>query len=163
MKSFRVYLKEPTVAPQRCVEEIPEQERQDLQDAFRPKAQSFRRTPRIAYVFVGGAFLFVALGFAMPKPVPGWVIGGFFICWLALASLIVLSPALNCPQCRNRLDGGGFRPYCPECGARALQPAAWPGAPHCLSCGREMRRRKTRHYRIRACTHCGVQFDDEGL
>jgi len=162
LKSFRVYLKEPTVAPERYVEQMPAQERQGLREAFVPAARRFRRTVRVAGFFIAGGFICVVLGFVLPKQMSGCAIGGFFICWLAVASVIVLSPALRCPACRNELQRG-FGSYCPECGSRSLDAAGWFRTPHCSACGRDMRRGKTRRYRIRACTHCGAWLDDKGL
>ena len=54
-------------------------------------------------------------------------------------------------------------PYCPECGAKALQ-RDWFRMPSCSSCGKEMRRGKGgRRYGIRNCTHCGVPLDKKGI
>jgi hypothetical protein len=164
VKSFRVYfrLKEPALAPERCVEQIPRQEQERLREFFVPAVKKFRRISRVAMIIVGGCFICVLLCFVLPKQMFGWLMAGFLICWLALASVIVMAPALRCPACGNDIQNN-FGPYCPECSARSLQPAGWFRAPHCQTCGRDMRRNRTRHYRIRACTHCGLWLDDKGL
>ena len=162
MKSFRVYLKVPTVAPERYVEQMPPHEREGLREAFVPAARRFRRTVRTAGFLVGGCIICGALGFVLPKQMFGWAVGGFLVCGFAVASVILLSPALRCPGCRNELERG-LGSYCPECGSRSLDAAGWFRVPHCSACGRDMRSRKTRHYRIRACTYCGVWLDNKGL
>ena len=162
MKSFRVYLREPTTPPLRLVTEIPPEEQVELRESFKPLARQSRRSRRIAEIIIAVAFGCVLLGFVVPKAYFPWVMGGFFVCWVTLVSMTFFSPPLLCPACHNKVDAG-FGLFCPECGARALQPGSWFRAPHCSVCGREMHRGKGRHFSVRACTYCGVWLDDEGL
>jgi hypothetical protein len=161
MKSFRLYLREPVVAPERYVEQISSLECEQLLKAFRPAAHSYRRAQNVAGVFFVGFLVCVAVSFVLPESTTDWKIGGAFICWLAGVSVIMLSP-LRCPACRNNLLAPQLGPYCPECGARALKESDDPS--HCSGCGRDIRFRKGgRCFHIRACTHCGVRLDERGL
>jgi hypothetical protein len=161
MKSFRLYLKEPVFKPERCIEQVPTSEREQLFEAFRPTADSCRRTQMWLATFVAGFLVCVTLSLALPESTDDWAIGGAFICLLAAFAVILLSPPLRCPACRNNLLARNLGPYCPECGARALNDADDP--PHCSAFGRDIRFRNARHFRIRACTHCGVPLDEKGL
>jgi hypothetical protein len=148
--------------PQRCVSVFTAEELLRLRGVFRPLAERYRRYARTAYIVLAISFACILSGMGFPKTMFPWFAGGFFICWLTLLFLACLSPNLDCPACHNRLERG-FGPFCPECGAQALRPGRWFRAPMCSSCGRAMRRGKSRGYRIRACTHCGVMLDDKGL
>jgi hypothetical protein len=44
-----------------------------------------------------------------------------------------------------------------------LQPGGFLRSPHCKACGKSLRRGRGRHYKIRACTHCGLMLDARGL
>ncbi len=158
VKSFRLYSETPK-PPQRYASEFAADELSRLRESFRPLAERYRRHMRTAYIVLGVSFAFLLSGFFLTK---AWLIGGFFTCWLTLLCFAFLSPVPDCPACHNRLDRG-FGAFCPECGARALQSGSWLGAPQCSSCGRAMRRGKSRGYSIRACTHCGVMLDERGL
>ncbi len=162
MKSFRLYTSEPIAVPQRLAPDMPPDERARLREAFRPSARRYRRVGRIELGIFSAAIGFVLLGMMLPKPLSGWMLAGFMTCWCAILATFLLSPSLACPACANKLEQG-FGPFCPECGAGALGPAGFFRAPHCAACGRDMRRGKGRHYRIRACTHCGLWLDDKGL
>ncbi len=161
VKSFRLY-SGTTKPPRRYASELPPEELSRLREIFRPMATRYRRHMRTAYIVVGVSFACILLGMVLPKTLFPWFLGGFFVCWLTLLFFAFLSPLPDCPVCHNRLDRD-FGAFCPECGARALQPGSWFRAPQCLSCGRAMRRGKSRGYSIRACTHCGVMLEERGL
>ena len=160
MKSFRLYSETPK-PPQRYASEFSAEELLRLREAFRPLAERYRRYMRVAYIVIGIALALLLSGFVFSKTRDSRLIGGFFICWLTLMFIAVLSPVPECPACHNRLDRS-FGAFCPECGAHALQAKSWLRA-ECSSCGRAMQRGRGRGYSIRACTHCGVMLDEEGL
>lgn len=130
-------------------------------EEFRPVSERYRRLQRIAIALVAlAASCFIC--YKLCPAFHSWPMIGFFICFLSATLLMSLLPVLSCPACRNALDqGGGI--YCSECGASALQPSGWFRAPWCSSCGKTMLRRKGRLYKIRACRHCGVPLDEEGI
>ena len=162
MKSFRLYLREPITHPPRLAAEIPPEERKQLRDSFKPEARSHRRRGQLAVILFVTMFGCVLLALVGPKGLIPWCIGGFFVCWIAFAGMACLVPPLRCPACRNNVVCA-VGPFCPECGARALQPGTFFRPPHCSGCGRVMNGGKTRHFRVRACTHCGLELDDVGL
>jgi hypothetical protein len=137
-----------------------------LRADFAPVAEQFRRQQRIIgwCVFsMAGLFL---LGMLVPEPYKaGWSAllavavlagaGNLIVAWLRLVGLLV------CPGCNGDLEKLGS--YCPECGSAGLQPGGWFTSPHCPTCNRKMRRNKGRKYTIRACSHCGLCLDKQGL
>jgi hypothetical protein len=162
MKSFHFYLREPIATPKRYASDMPLEERAQLRETFAPSARRFRFSIRIAYCLIAAAGVCMLLGVLLPNSMFNWIMGGTFLCWVLVVSMMLLSPRLVCPACSNKLELG-FGPFCPECGENGLEFPGWPCAPHCSACGRDMRRRKTRFYRIRACSYCGLWLDDEGL
>ena|SRR5579871_1684766 len=161
MKSFRLYLREPTTPPQRLVTDIPPEEQAQLQESFKPVVQRYRWRQRICLILVMVAFGFVFC-FFVNKAQESWVATGFFLCWMVVAGIALFSPQLRCPACQNIVEEG-YGPFCPECGAQTLQPGTWLRAPHCAACDRVMLHGKTRRYKVRACTHCGLWLDDAGV
>jgi tRNA(Ile2) C34 agmatinyltransferase TiaS len=97
-----------------------------------------------------------------PKTLFPWFFIPVLIFWLVALGSAMSTPRLVCPGCCNEMERS-FGRYCPECGNSHLQPGGWFRAPHCRACGKSMRRGKGRHYKIRACTHCGLMLDDGGL
>lgn len=162
MKSFCLYLREPKTPPKRYVTEIPPEEQKRLQEAFQQSARQYRRNRRIAGIVFALSFGSLLFSFALPKAYFPWAIGAFIACWVIVVGAAIFSPPLRCPACQNKVEDG-FGPFCPECGTYALQSGTWFRAPRCSACNREMRHRKTRHYTVRACTHCGVWLDDKGV
>jgi hypothetical protein len=164
MKSFHVYLREPTLRPRRYVLEIPPEEQAELRATFAPVAREYRRRMRVAKFVVAAALGCLLLGLVVPKLLDPWAVAGFLSCWVMLVSIAFLSPKLLCPACANKIDKG-LGPFCPECGADALQRGGWFRAPRCSTRGRAMQvgRGNARGYKIRACTHCGMWLDDKGL
>ena len=99
----------------------------------------------------------------MPKIYIGWFVGAFIICWLVMVIVAITQSSLECPACHGDLNSRELGSFCPECGAIGLKPSGWFKAAHCDSCGKSLRRGKSRQYRIRACTHCGLILDEKGL
>lgn len=160
VKSFPQDLGEPRGAPVRVVTDYAPEEVAAFREQFKPLAEHYHQRSRLAGFGVAGFFLCVLLGMALPKPL-------FIYFWMAgVASwffiVIAMPRTPSCPACSHRLDGG-FGAFCPECGGRALQAGGWLRAPRCDACGKSMRRGRTRQYKIRACTHCGLRLDERGL
>jgi predicted RNA-binding Zn-ribbon protein involved in translation (DUF1610 family) len=135
-----------------------------LQQMFAPIPKRYRRHARTAGVALIGFMLWILLLLLVFRPSEsawGFLVPAF-ICWVVGLAAIVSAPALLCPACKERLDRDVGR-YCPECGSHELQAGDWLRSPHCLSCGRHLRRHRTRHYKIRACTHCGLILDEKGF
>jgi predicted RNA-binding Zn-ribbon protein involved in translation (DUF1610 family) len=162
VKSFQIYLGPPKITPQRFATDYSSQEQSQLREEFKPLAKKYRERMRAAYITLAVGFACILLVFFLPKNLLPWMIGGFFICWLVVVFLAVVSPMPNCPACKNKIDGD-FGDYCPECGANALKRRSWFRAPQCSACGKIMQRGKSRQYSIRACTYCGVMLDEKGL
>jgi len=159
MKSFRLYLRPPVITPVRFAGDYQTDELDRFRAEFRPVAERYRRRARISYLFIALGAACVLVGLASPVR-PDWPVGGFVACWLALA-LMAIWPAPTCPACHNGVSGD-LGPYCPDCGAQAVQQGGWLRVPHCNSCKIALHWRR-RLYTIRACTHCGVPLDDKGI
>ena len=86
---------------------------------------------------------------------------GLLSCWLVCLGAIVSARQLICPGCDNLIDA--IDRYCPECGGTPLIPGGLFKTPECTVCGKKLRFGKSRSFRIRACTHCGVMLDEQGL
>ena len=157
MKSFRLYLKNRQVLPIQVVSDYRPDELMRFREFFRPIARRHRFWMRIGYIVITIAFVCILFSMFVT-----WFVFGFMICWLTLMLIKFLSPLPACPACHNSLDQG-LGAYCPECGTLSLQSGAWFRAMWCSSCERDLWRGKSRHYTIRACTHCGVFLDEEGL
>jgi hypothetical protein len=162
MSSFRLYLPPEPPAPAREVADYSAEERDRLRDAFASIAADCRRHRRIALFGAGGFAGCILLAMLLPKSWFPWFAIPVVLSWLISFGAIVSAPRLMCPGCRHEIDRG-FGPYCPECGDRQLEPGGWFRSPRCGTCGKTMRRGKYRHYKIRACTHCGLMLDDRGL
>jgi RNA polymerase subunit RPABC4/transcription elongation factor Spt4 len=79
------------------------------------------------------------------------------------AFLAFLQNKLRCPACHN-LFVDAIQKYCPECGCDSLEPRNWLiGGYHCESCGKDIMIGKSRNFKYKACTHCGVFLDEEGV
>ena len=140
------------------------EETSQFQQNFAPVANRYRRHARTAVAAIIGFMCWILLLCLVFRPsASGW---GFlvpaFVCWIIGLAAILSAPVLICPARQERLDRDLGR-YCPECGSTQLEAGDFLRAPHCLSCGRHMRRHRARHYKIRACTHCGLMLDERGF
>jgi hypothetical protein len=89
--------------------------------------------------------------------------------WALLAALVLMVVGqkfakswLRCPACEKKLiDKPG--PYCPGCGAQAMQPGDWLSAPRCKACEKTFSLGRWNSCQLRLCTHCGVKLDEEGV
>ena len=163
MKSFRLYLDPKPNTPERYVRDYSTEEQTKIREEFRRSAERYRRYRRVAYVAPGivlgvGVLLWLVLSAAQEE----WLFGVCFTGLVIYVCVASLAPLLNCPACHNRLDVG-LGEFCPECGARALKRVERCFQAQCLVCGRTLSRGKSRHYKIRACTYCGVMLDEDGL
>lgn len=148
--------------PSRFVTDYSADEVARFQETYRPLVADYRRHARIARFGMAAFFSCIILGMISPKTffIYFWAAG---ICsWFFIVFVIKRVPP--CPACHNSPEVG-FGLFCPECGSRTLGPSdSWfSGAPKCRSCGKSMRSGKSRGYKIRACTHCGLRLDDRGL
>jgi hypothetical protein len=134
-----------------------------FREIFAPTPQKYRSGSRLAFVILGVSFAIIVTGFLLPKSYIGWIVGAFFICWLFLVIVAITQSELECPACHGNLVSRDLGSFCPECGAAGLKPGGWFKSPRCDFCGKNLRRGKSRQYRIRACTHCGLVLDDRGL
>jgi len=148
--------------PGRLVTDYTADEVAKFQEEYRPLVADYRRHARIAGFGMASFFLCIFLGMILPKTL-------FFYFWAAgICSWFFIVFAMKrvpkCPACHNSPDVG-FGVFCPECGCRTLEPSdSWfSRAPKCRSCGKRMRKGKSRGYKIRACTHCGLRLDDRGF
>jgi predicted RNA-binding Zn-ribbon protein involved in translation (DUF1610 family) len=163
LKSFRLYLPHRVVTPLRFVGDYQPEELERFRDEFQPIARRYRRFNRFCYVSLAILAACVPLFLTFPLLDP-WLWGAMIFFWSMLMLLAIQPPAPDCPACRNALDQGvGY--YCPECGAKAIQRGDALSATFCASCGKTIGRSRKggRRYTIRACSHCGVFLDDEGI
>jgi hypothetical protein len=140
-----------------------EEEQKRYREVFAPTAQKYRSRSRLVFVIFIICFAIILTGFLLPRSSFGWVGGAFFVCWLVIMFVAITQSALDCPACRGNLVSRELGSFCPECGAAGLKAGGWFKSPRCDSCGKSLRRGKSRQYRIRACTHCGLMLDDRGL
>ncbi|HTB83533.1 MAG TPA: hypothetical protein VK742_07765 [Candidatus Sulfotelmatobacter sp.] len=139
-----------------------EEEQKRLREIFAPTAQKYRSRSRLAFVVLGIGFVIIFSGLLL-NSYTGWIFGAFSICWLVIFFVAIIQSSLECPACHGNLVSSELGSYCPECGAANLKPGGWFRVPHCYSCGKSLRRGKTRQYKIHACTHCGLMLSDRGL
>ncbi|MBF9224040.1 hypothetical protein [Hymenobacter ruricola] len=137
-----------------------------LRAEFAPVAATYRRQKRFVGWCVGilaAGMLLSAVGPASVSTIVGPLVGFGFVACVVVGVVMAVRMAgqLRCPGCAGDLEQIGT--YCPECGSAGLEPGSWFSAPHCPTCDRKMRRNKGRHYTIRACSHCGLYLDDEGV
>ena len=130
---------------------------------FRPVAVVYRRHRRagdvcfllaMGFLLAGGFFSFVfhqnfMPGFAIP----------FLLCLGVWFWILMTTPKLVCPGCSKDMEHSKGE-YCPECGSKSLEAPGLFRVAHCKACGKSMHGRR---YKIRACTHCGLMLDDQGL
>ena len=161
MKSFRLH-RHKLMPITEFILHFPHDEQMRFREAFRPALERYRRQLRFAYwpgaVFVISGILATADWNMYPKSWRYWFLG-VSIC--AFAVVGTLGPRLpKCPACGNRLGYKGR--YCPECGGE-LETVGWFSVPRCRSCHKILHSARTRNFKIRGCTHCGVFLDEKGL
>jgi predicted RNA-binding Zn-ribbon protein involved in translation (DUF1610 family) len=161
VKSFRFYLAHRVSPPARFVADYQPEELSRFRSMFQPIAQQYNRCMRLAYIIVSSGIVSLLAGLVWPAFL-SWGLAGFMACVSLFLLLTFISPVPNCPACHNALEAP-LGDYCPECGVAAVHRGHWIGCPWCASCGRKLSASKARHYTIRACTHCGVFLDDEGI
>jgi len=155
VKSFRLYKPLPVTRP---ASTYTSEERPRFEADFRPRVKRYRRRLRIAHVamilfagmLIGGLlapkqlFHYFALG-----AVSAWVIG------------VLTAPRMpTCPACENLIDVC-FGEHFPECGA-GLDKRPWLG-PLCPKCGKRLLWGRRRNFKVRYCTHCGLELDEAGF
>ncbi len=171
---FRIsIMTQPIIPPRREVADYSPEERDRLRDAFLPAVSDHYRHCRLEGRWTIGylcGILFTILFSSLPcshyyisLTFFHYVIIPLTIISLTVALVLMISTSrLICPGCFNRIDEYNFGRYCPECGAQSLRPGA--GFRTCGSCSKYMDRgRWGRLYKIRACTHCGLMLNEEGL
>lgn len=166
MKSFWFSLAPPPAPlPPRVVEDYTAEERQAFRKTYETLAARYRRRLNTVFKIYGAALLGCLLLFGATRPAhPHLILIGalalFFLVLVTIMAIFIVLP--RCPACGNSLEDG-LGAYCPECGARSVTQKGWFGNAECASCGRSLRFAKSRCFKIRACTHCGVMLDEEGL
>jgi hypothetical protein len=131
---------------------------------FLERAERRRRYDRRCIITAILVFLvwFVSIRFLPPLGL-GWICGVLFAAFVVLLiSAWFREPHLECPACHRDLDSFKLGRFCPECGRDQVLIRRWT-SPICKGCGATMRWGKGRRYTIRACTHCGVFFDQKGV
>jgi predicted RNA-binding Zn-ribbon protein involved in translation (DUF1610 family) len=166
MKSFRLYRQPSPSIPAQLATDLSPGERTRLQQAFRTAAASYRHRQRMCsyalFGFFGWGVAFMFFGGVLHVAWVRWLFVPAMICWMVFFGLPITAPTMACPSCGNDMEHR-FGRYCPECGADGLQRAPWLPNNECISCGKTLRHHKGRHYKIRACTHCGLWLDEDGL
>jgi len=144
------------------------------------------------FVVFGSITLLILCATLLPKHGSIAVFAGFIMVIAVVSAIFsqTVIPRLICPACAKTLDKD-LGHYCPECGSNKIQaPEAleWSQLrnlsktelvekmkltqPHCKTCGGSFelprgggrtRRGAIRRYKVRFCTHCGLQLDQEGF
>jgi predicted RNA-binding Zn-ribbon protein involved in translation (DUF1610 family) len=141
----------------------------DSRDLFRPTADAYRRVSRILIWPGYAVFLFWPLLLIPKKSVYADYLmlgfAGFMVCVLgAIVASLIWLPKLTCPNCHEKMDArsGKLGPYCPECGAAAIESGFF--GQKCTACNKRLRNgRNGRSYKIHYCTYCDAHVDDEGV
>jgi hypothetical protein len=125
-----------------------------------PHATRYRSRKRSFVKFALSGFVLAGIAALAPESLAAY----FGVPAIALigTSLILFftMPGITCPACQKSAET--FDKFCPECGASGLHVDKLLGT-RCDSCGKTLGTYKTRNYRIRFCTHCGVMLDQTGL
>jgi DNA-directed RNA polymerase subunit RPC12/RpoP len=164
MKSFRIYRREPFQTPERCAPDYSDEELNCLREEFREPAARYRRNLHLFILVLAllfAAFFVIVWKFPHANDAKGVSI--LFAIFAVVLGFDVVCPEPKCPGCQNNVLTKKVGDFCPECGSRSLTKPKWFGRPSCSACGKHLRLHKGRLYRIRACTHCGVWLDDQGL
>ena len=132
----------------------------DPERRFLPSTlRRWRRRGAFLVLDVAGLGLAVVT-FRVPATLAPWT-GGIASLLIGLSLLIYfIAPRLDCPSCKASTED--LAEYCPSCGVGGLVVDRWRGT-ICGSCRRALGNYKTRTYRIRFCTHCGVLLSRRGV
>jgi hypothetical protein len=153
-------------------------QQKQLRTDFEPVAAQYRHFKHwktgLSFGFMACLALFFCIDFLPSNLTFIWLfsfLALFVLFWLVT---IVLSLRMNalfmCPGCIYPLKE--LHTYCPECGHAGLVPAVshWLSTTpaHCTACSKDLvitsgKDGGSRQYTIRACSHCGLYLDDEGL
>jgi hypothetical protein len=138
-----------------------EQQRRQFAAAFRPVADRYRWWQRLStFPAIAGIVCFMVVPMvrkAWPAP-----LGYAAVFFLGLTVAARLAVRLYCPGCKKSLTGRVGH-YCPVCAHPSLKQQSLLSYAHCTRCLNTMRRKVSRRYSIRACTHCGLFLDAEGV
>src|SRR2546423_8209890 len=93
------------------------EEQARIRETFAPIAREYRLGSRRALVILALGAVILMSGIFMPKPLVGWIMGAFFICWLTLLVFALTRTSLECPSCHCLLDPRELGSFCPECGS----------------------------------------------
>lgn len=162
MKSFRFYREPPVASPVRVVSDYSAEDRLRMLATFSSAAADYRRRGHVSSCVLGGFTGSILLAMVLQNSLSPWFMTSAMLLWLIGVGTSLIAPRLVCPGCFNNVDHS-LGAYCPECGSRQLQLGNWFRAAYCTACRKSLRRHKGRHYRIRACTHCGLLLDEKGL
>jgi hypothetical protein len=149
-------------SPAREVADYPMAERDRLRRDFGRVAARYRRNDRLGVRGLACFAVACIVAVALPTAWLPWSAAPVVLCFAVALHAMIGMATLACPGCANEIEHG-FGPYCPECGSRHLVLNAMFRAPRCTACGKTMRRPRARLYTIRACTHCGLMLDNQGL
>jgi hypothetical protein len=157
--------------PDKTAADYSEAEKIQFKKNFEPTAKNYRRFSKIVtamFLSVGILFLILFI-LGSNKILPGRYVGWLFIPWgflLLISIVIALVLAIRfdpvCPACKRGVDRT-FKIFCPECGSSQLLSGSFFKSPRCNSCGKVFGRGKSRRYKIKFCTHCGISLDDKGI
>lgn len=139
------------------------EQQQRYRELFAPTARMHRSGKRRIVVMLAIASVFLLLRFGLPKSFAVWIDSAALVCGLVMVVYVLSNPPLECPACRSALDTPQLGGYCPECGAAGFKPGNLLQPAQCAACGRSFQNAKSRRYTIRACSHCGLMLDEEGL
>ena len=132
----------------------------DAERRFLPSALRYWRRQWLFLSIAAAGFALGLFALRVPERLFPWVAGA--AASLVAASLVIyfMTPKLDCTACGGATDV--LVEYCPSCGEEGLVVDRWRGT-ICGSCKRALGRYKTRTYRIRFCTHCGVLLSRRGV
>lgn len=147
------------------------QERLRFQEQFKPVAQ--RYTARLKAVLKLVALLILCLipfsvSIAYEVDYGIWLFGaGIAACFIGMI-ILLLKAAILCPACQGNLDTR-LGAFCPECGGGELRYELNKEEPECKACGvrlrfiRQPRGGRTRAFKVRSCTYCGIKLHESGV
>jgi hypothetical protein len=137
-----------------------------FREVFRPLAVTYRRRRGVGSAwFLFGAGCLISGGFldyVLRQNLMPWFAIPFSLCVAVWFWILMTTPKLICPACSQEMEHS-FGDYCPECGSKGMEAPGQFRAAHCKTCGKSMHGGRGRKYKIRACTHCGLMLDDQGL